>query len=248
MNEIIQSLFSRKSVRQYEARPIAPADKELILQAALQAPTAGNQNLYTILDITDQALKDALSIYCDNQPFIAKAPLALLFLADCRRWHDSYRLADIEARPPEEGDLLLAAADALIAAQNTVAAAESLGIGSCYIGDIFEQEEKVRVALALDDYVFPAAFLVYGYPTQGQKDRKKPGRPPLSCIVRENRYSRLSEKEFRQMHLEKGDIKREEEFEDFIKAFYARKYESPFMAEMNRSVRRYLEHFRVQTD
>ena len=169
MNEIIQSLFSRKSVRQYEARPITPEEKRLILEAAIQAPSAGNQNLYTILDITDQTLKQALSVYCDNQPFIAAAPLALVFLADCRRWYDSYILAGIKARLPEEGDLLLAVADAVIAAQNTVVAAESLGIGSCYIGDIFEREEDVRKALALDEYVFPAAFVVYGCPTKGQK-------------------------------------------------------------------------------
>ena len=243
MNEIIQSLFDRKSVRQFEQRPIAAEEKNLILKAALQAPTAGNQNLYSILDITDQSLKQALSLYCDNQPFIARAPLALVFLADCRRWYDSYRHGGLEARPPEEGDLLLAVADAVIAAHNTVVAAESLGIGSCYIGDIMEQEEKVREALALDEFVFPAAFLVYGYPTQGQKDRKKPSRPPLSYIVHENRYRRTDEKEHVRMFLDKGDIKHEDEYKDFITAFCNRKYMSDFSREMNRSAKRYLKHF-----
>jgi len=243
MNEIILSLFKRKSVRQFEERPISAEEKNLILESALQAPTAGNQNLYTILDITDEGLKQSLSVYCDNQPFIAKAPLALLFLADCRRWYDSYLAAGIKARPPEKGDLLLAVADAVIAAQNTVVAAESLGIGSCYIGDILEQEEKIREALCLDEYVFPAAFVVYGFPTKGQIERVKPGRPPLAYIVQENRYRRLSEKEHRQMFLEKGAIKREEEFVEYIKAFYERKYSSAFAKEMNRSAARYLEHF-----
>jgi len=172
MNEIIQSLFKRKSVRQFLERQVSPEEKTLILQSALQAPTAGNQNLYTILDITDADLKRSLSVYCDNQPFIASAPLALLFLADCRRWYDSYLAAGIKARPPENGDLLLAVADAVIAAQNTVVAAESLGIGSCYIGDILEQEEKIREVLGLDEYVFPAAFVVYGFPAKGQIEDK----------------------------------------------------------------------------
>ena len=244
MNAIIQSLFDRKSTRQFEDRPIGAEDKTLILTAALQAPTAGNQNLYAILDITDPALKNALSVYCDNQPFIGQAPMALVFLADCRRWYDSYRFAGAEARPPEEGDLLLAVADAVIAAQNSVVAAESLGIGSCYIGDILEREEDVRKALNLDEYVFPAAFVVYGYPTQGQKERQKPGRPPLSCVVRENQYRRMGEEEHRRMFVEKGSIKRDEEFNDFIKAFCKRKYMSDFSMEMNRSARRYLAHFR----
>ena len=244
MNAIIQSLFDRKSIRQFEDRPIGSEDKALILEAALQAPTAGNQNLYTILDITDPMIRGALSVYCDNQPFIGQAPMALVFLADCRRWYDSYSLAGVEARLPEEGDLLLAVADAVVAAQNSVVAAESLGIGSCYIGDILEREEDVRRALNLDEYVFPAAFVVYGYPNQSQKERPKPGRPPLSCLVQENQYRRLDEKEHRKMFVDKGDIKREKEFNDFIKAFYNRKYSSDFAMEMNRSARRYLAHFR----
>jgi nitroreductase len=243
MNEIIKSLFERKSVRQYETRPIPPEEKSLILQAALQAPTAGNQNLYTILDIQSPELKQKLSVYCDNQPFIAHAPLALVFLADCRRWYDSYQLAGLAARPPEEGDLLLAVADAVIAAQNTVVAAESLGIGSCYIGDILEREEDVRIALALDDYVFPAAFVVYGYPTTSQKERPKPLRPPISSIVQENQYRRLTEAEHKNMFLAKGSIKDEDGFKEYITAFCTRKYMSDFAKEMNRSARRYLKQF-----
>jgi len=244
MNEIIKSLFSRKSVRKYESRPISPEDKKLILESALQAPTAGNQLLYTILDITDDKLKLALSQYCDNQPFIATAPLALVFLADCRRWYDSYELAGVATRLPAEGDLFISIADAIIAAQNTVVAAEALGIGSCYIGDVLEQEEKVREALVLDEYVFPAAFVVYGYPTKDQIERKKPVRPPLSYIVHENRYRRFNKEEHQQMFVDKGSIKSGDRFDDYIKMFSERKYMSDFAKEMTRSARRYLAHFK----
>ncbi|MCL2213825.1 MAG: nitroreductase family protein [Treponema sp.] len=245
MNEIIKSLFSRKSVRQYETRPVTPDEKNLILQSALQAPTAGNQNLYTILDITDEDLKTTLSKYCDNQPFIAKAPLALIFLADCRRWFDSYQFAGLTPRPPEEGDLMISIADAVIAAQNTVVAAEALGIGSCYIGDILEQEENVRKVLSLDEYVFPAAFVVYGYPSKAQMEREKPARPPLSCIVQENCYRRMNENEHFDMFIKKGSIKDKNEFREYIRAFYDRKYNSDFANEMNRSAKRYLEQFNI---
>jgi len=70
MNEIIKSLYDRKSVRVYEDRPIPEKMKQIILEAAAQAPSAGCQQLYTILDITDQKLKDELVKTCDNQPFI----------------------------------------------------------------------------------------------------------------------------------------------------------------------------------
>ena len=79
MNEIIESLYQRKSVRVYEDRAIPEEMKNLILEAAMQAPSAGCQQLYTILDITDQKLKEKLAESCDHQPFIAKAPMVLLW-------------------------------------------------------------------------------------------------------------------------------------------------------------------------
>ena len=88
MNQIIQSLFDRKSVRVFTNQQISPEDKALILQSAAQAPTAGNQQLYTIIDVTDQAIKDILVKTCDNQPFIATAKLVLIFCADCKKWYD----------------------------------------------------------------------------------------------------------------------------------------------------------------
>ena len=79
MNEILESRYRRKSVRAFTEEQISPEDREAILQAALQAPSAGCQLLYTILDITDQGKKEKLAELCDHQPFIAKAKLALVF-------------------------------------------------------------------------------------------------------------------------------------------------------------------------
>ena len=79
---VTESLFARKSVRVFTGETISPAKKRLILEAACQAPSAGNQQLYTIIDVTDQALKDTLAVTCDNQPFIAKADMVLIFCAE----------------------------------------------------------------------------------------------------------------------------------------------------------------------
>ena len=136
MNEVLRQLHQRKSVRVYEDRPVEQKVKQAVLEAAVQAPTAGNMALYTILDITDQAIKDKLAVSCDNQPFIATAPMVLIFCADYRRWYDVFCKYVPEVRKPDLRDLFLAQADTLIAAQNAVAAAHSLGLGSCYIGDI----------------------------------------------------------------------------------------------------------------
>ena len=62
MNQTIQELYERKSVRAYEERPIEPEKKEMVIQAAIQAPSAGNMTLYSIIDVTDQKLKDTLEM------------------------------------------------------------------------------------------------------------------------------------------------------------------------------------------
>lgn len=242
MNSILQSLHNRKSVRVFENKEIGPDLKQAIIEAAFQAPTAGNQMLYSIIDVTDQRLKDDLAISCDNQPFIAKAPLVLIFLADCRRWLDAYRYAGVEARNPGPGDLLLACQDAVIAAHNAVVAAESLGIGSCYIGDILEKAEYHRERLGLDPFVVPIAMIVFGYPTKDQMARAKPRRFEGQFIVHENKYRALSEKEHREMFEKRGDSENFD-YDAFVTKFCARKYMSDFSLEMSRSVELYLKPF-----
>ena len=239
-NEVVKNLFERKSVRIFEDRPISPEDRLTILQAACQAPTAGNQQLYTILEITEPALKKRLSVTCDNQPFIADAPLVLLFCADCQKWYDAYRYAGCTPRHPSAGDLMLAVEDSSLAAQNAVTAAWSLGIGSCYIGDIVEHCELHRELFQLPPYVFPAVMLVLGYPTARQRERTKPARCPLDSIVMENTYRKMDRDALYQMFSHKSG---QQSYEDWMTAFCNRKYNSDFSREMGRSVREYLKEF-----
>ena len=239
-NAITESLRNRKSVRAFEDRLIAENIKQEILRCAAQAPTAGNQQLYTILDITDQALKDKLAVTCDSQPFIAKAPLVLIFCADAGKWHDAYIEAGCGPRAPGAGDLMLAVCDAAIAAQNAVTAAESFGIGSCYIGDIMELCEAHRELLGLPAYVFPALMLIFGYPTQQQMSREKPERFAMKHIVHENTYRRMDGPELREMLSQRAGSRG---FDEWVKAFCERKYNSDFAREMSRSVAAYLEEF-----
>ena len=234
MNEVLRQLHERKSVRVYEDRPIAPEVKQAVLDAAIQAPSAGNMALYTILDITDQELKQKLSVSCDNQPFIATAPMVLIFCADYRRWYDVFCAHVDQVRKPDMGDLFLAEADAIIAAQNAVVAAHSLGLGSCYIGDITENFEYHKELLNLPRYVVPAAMLCFGYPTQQQCDRPKPSRHPASSLVHENGYdSEKSAAMDRMLAAQQG--KDGDELADWIRRFCKRKWNSEFSEEMSRS-------------
>lgn len=240
MNEIIRQLYARKSVRAFEDREIPAEEREAILTAAAMAPTAGNQQLYTIIEVTDQELKNRLVVTCDNQPFIAKAKLVLIFCADCRKWQQAYLEAGCAPRKPAVGDLMLAVTDTAIAAQNAVTAAWSLGIGSCYIGDVMENCEIHQEMLGLPEYVFPAAMLVFGYPTQQQLERKKPERVELKHVVHENGYRNMDGQELREMFAERAG---EKGYDAWMDAFCKRKYNSDFSREMSRSVAQYLKDF-----
>ena len=214
-------------------KPIGPQEKQAILAAAMRAPTAGNSMLYSILDVTDQDLKDKLAVTCDHQPFIASAPMVLVFLADYRRWVQKFQQAGCENIPnPRLSDFILATNDTVIAAHAACVAAESLGIGSCYIGDIIEQWEQHKEMFHLPQFVAPVSMLVFGYPTQQQKDRPQTSRFLQNMIVFENEYRDLTDAEL----LEYKD-------NDEAKAFYNRKYVSEFAQEMARSAEEILKNW-----
>jgi FMN reductase (NADPH)/FMN reductase [NAD(P)H] len=258
MNPVLQVIHDRKSIRAYEDRPVLPEVRDQLLQATLRAPTAGNMMLYSILDITDQAVKDTLARTCDNQPFIARAPLVLLFLADYQRWLDYYQASDIEAlcrergqpmRQAGEGELFLACCDALIAAQTSVLAAESLGLGSCYIGDIMENYETHRDLLGLPRFVFPVALVCFGYPTRAQLERERTSRYERKFIVFENHYRRLERADFAEMfrEFEARAEAQKDKIEGFVSAAqlqYDHKFNADFSREMTRSVQANLRAWR----
>ena len=175
---VSETIKTRTSLRVYDDRMIADSDLDQILEAAFLAPTAGNQQLYSIIVIKSQETKDKLSKSCDNQPFIATAPLVLVFCADYKRWYDLFASLELgeTLRRPGEGDMMLAMVDAVIAAHASVVAADALGYGSCYIGDIIERCEQQREILGLPAYVMPVCMAVYGVPTEFQRERQKPTR------------------------------------------------------------------------
>ena len=252
-SQTIKELIERKSVRVFTGEKIPTEQKARILEAVVNAPTAGCQQLYTIIDVTDEELKTKLSVTCDNQPFIANADLVLVFCADCRKWYEGFLDTGCDPRPPGEGDLLLAVTDAAIAAQNAVTAAWSLGIGSCYIGDVMENCEEQQRLLKLPAYVFPAVMVVFGYPVKQQMEREKPKRAEMKYIVSENGYPDQTAEDRAEMFFESRELsattKKESstaaspEYQAWMQAFCKRKYNSDFSREMTRSVREYLKDY-----
>ena len=180
-----------------------------------------------------------------------------LFLADYQRWYDYFLACGVEQdcakkelplRKPAEGDLFLACCDTLIAAQNAVIAAESFGIGSCYIGDIMEQYETHKELFKLPQYVFPICLLCFGYPTQQQSDRPQSPRFDEKFILFENQYKQLTSPEFEEMFRERHKLMfngRElvEGSASVGQVMYWRKFSAEFSVEMSRSVRAILQEW-----
>ena len=256
MNPVIQTILSRKSVRSYENKPIEDDTKSLIIRAALRAPTAGNMMLYSIIEVDDRKKKNSLAKTCDNQPFIAKAPLVLLFLADYQRWYDYFVYSGVEdsckakhmqMRTPEVGDLMIACCDALIAAQTAVIAAESLGIGSCYIGDVMESWEINRDLFDLPSYTFPICLLCFGYPTKGQIKRKQTTRFDQRFIVFKNSYKKLTSRDFDEMFCSEQESFQHSDVtpgdDNVGQHYYSKKFNSDFSREMSRSARACMENW-----
>ncbi len=250
MNETLRLIHTRTSTRVFSAEPVTAQEKRVIVESALRAPTAGNQVLYTILDVEDQALKDRLAVTCDDQPFIAKAPWVLVFLADQQKWIDVYAAARVEELPgphrplvPGLGEFMMACSDALIAAQTAVIAAEALGIGSCYIGDVLENGETHAELFGLPNHVVPVAMVCFGRP-----GIERPLTPRYEGrLVHTNRYHRLTRTEAEAVNEDLAQVHAPHGFKGEYRAYgqfvYEKKFASAYQAEMNRSTAWWLERW-----
>jgi len=248
MNSTLDLLNNRMSLRKYDSKPISDEDMNLIIEGALRAPSAGNMMMYSILVIKDEYKKQKLSVTCDNQPFIAKAPTLLIFLADMERFYGYFDICDVKGHctrtgiqytDPDLSKLFLGASDALIAAQNAVIAAESIGVGSCYIGDIVENYETHKEILNLPDAVFPIGMLCLGYYPEDTK-RIISSRFDRKYIVFNEEYKTLSEDDYKDMYKDNekrvvpNNIYKASNFGQLI---YSRKFGEHCLDEMERSIK-----------
>jgi nitroreductase len=246
LNEVIKIINNRTSVRAYKPKPLSQQEIDIIIHSAMRAPTAGNMMFYSIIEVKNQKKKDRLVKTCDNQPFISKASLVLIFLADMQRWYDFYDISNVQEkcisinhpyRTPDESDLLLACCDALISAQNAVITAESLGIGSCYVGDIMENIETHREMFNLPKWVFPITMLCFGYPKQDPSKKVLKPRYSDKFIHFIDSYKRFSREEFFEMFQNYEKDRYFVNAENLGQDYYFRKTGSAFAQEMNRSVK-----------
>lgn len=258
MNDTLSIIWSRRSIRDFERREVEKETVEKLKAMTLRAPSAGNMEMYSILEVEDSEKKKRLAEICDNQKMIENAPLVWIFLSDMEKWKRYFTLShspekfNIPMPQLGAGDMLLSFEDAVIAAQNSVIAAEALGLGSCYIGDVLENGERLVELFSLSKHVIPASMVIYGYPKSKDRHQSTP-RPDInSSIFMKDSYTDRSFEDLEDEYKGHREYNKEHKMLPFdgngtvADEYYGRKYTSEFMAEMNRSalyyIQRYLEN------
>lgn len=187
-NPVLQVLHEHRSVRRYLADPVSDDTLRLLISAAQSAPTSSNLQVWSVIAVRDPARKARLAALAGGQAHIEQAPVLLVFTADFARLR---QLAEDHEAPLAGADYLESSyvgfIDAALAAQNAVVAAESLGLGTVYIGAIRNNPEQVAAELKLPEQVFAVFGLVVGHPDPSEDARVKP-RLPQPAVLHHETY------------------------------------------------------------
>lgn len=185
MNETIQLLLHHRSIRGFSNENISREKIDLLIQAAQHAPTNNFLQQYSIIDVTDEMKKKTLA-KIGNQTYIAESNRLFVITADL---HRNAEIAQEKGKSTEVlgsfDYFLRSLSDAFISAQNIVIAAESMGLGTVYLGSILNDTQAVIDLLHLPKYTFPVVGIAMGYPDQSPE--LKP-RLPQNEIYHENEY------------------------------------------------------------
>ncbi len=182
---VIEQIYRHASVRRFSPEPVSTELVESIVAAAQRSATSSNLQMYSVVAVTDADRRARLSELCGGQAQIAEAPVFLAWCADRSRLD---RICEYRGytQPTEHVEpFLVAAVDAAILMQTATLAAESLGLGSCYIGAIRNDPAAVIELLQLPRLTFPIAGMTLGWP--GETPKPKP-RLPTSVILHWETY------------------------------------------------------------
>lgn len=196
-NATIAGLLNHRSVRGYRPDPLPDGTLEVLMAAAASAATSSNLQTWSVVAVSDPAHRAVLAEIAGNQKHIQQCPLFLVWLADVSR---NERLGAEEGTVleglPFFETFLVAAVDAALAAQNAVVAAESLGLGTVYIGALRNDVGRVAELLGLPPGSAPVFGLCVGYPAPGAEGEVKP-RLPQSMVVHHGAYRLAGERDRR---------------------------------------------------
>jgi len=221
MNSVIELIKSHRSIRKFKPQIVSDQILQDIIACCQAAATSSNIQATTIIQVKDPSKREELAQLAGEQPYVASAGAFLVFCADLYR----PKLAcEMQGGTFSEGNtehFIIAATDVALAAQNGVIAAESLGLGICYIGGLRNNPQQVSDLLDLPDQVFPLFGLCIGYPDQ---DPQIKPRLPVSTVFKQNSYTDVNELD--------GIKKYDEQMQNYYRSRTAGKKQSCWSEEM----------------
>ena len=185
-----RQIYAHASVRRYLDRPVPLAIVEAIVAAGQRSSTSSNLQMFSVVAVADPDKRARLAELCGNQAHIAQAPVFLAWCADLSRLERASELRGYTQVSEYAENFLLAAVDTAIAMQTATLAAESLGLGMCYIGAIRNHPLDVIELLELPPLVFPISGMTLGWPEGEHKPRP---RLPLEAVLHWERYDASDE-------------------------------------------------------
>lgn len=208
---MLDLLFQRRTIRKYTDKTIDAALLDKLLEAACRTSNTGNMQAYSIVVTTNQELKQQLAPSHFNQPMITQAPVVLTFCADFHRFSQWCNQRQADPAYDNFQSFIATATDALIAAQTFCIAAESEGLGICYLGTTTYNAGEIIDILKLPKLVVPITTITVGYPatTPELTDRL-----PLEGVVHRETYSDFTSERIDALYAEK-------ENSEFYKQFVA---------------------------
>ena len=207
-NDCLTELLSHRSIRAYLPKPLPLGTLETIVASAQSASTSSNLQTWSVVAVEDAGRKEKLSQLAGNQSYIRQCPLFLVWLADLARLTYVAQSRGLSHNGLDYLEMfVMATVDAALAAQNATIAAESLGLGTVYIGAMRNHPEKVASLLGLPPHTFAVFGLCVGYP-ESDAAAVKP-RLPQSAVLHHETYN-LSTQDEAIAH-----------YNEVMKAFYA---------------------------
>ncbi len=202
-------LLKHRTIRKYKDQPIEDDLLNEILTAGTRASTTGNMQIYSIVVTRDEAMKEKLSPTHFNQPVFKQAPVSLTFCADFNRFNKWCRQRNAEPGYDNFQSFVAAAIDALLVAQNVCVAAESKGLGICYLGTVTYNADKIIDIMNLPKGVVPVATVTLGWPDE---DPVQAERLPLGAVVHDETYKDYSPEDIDRLYRDKETMEANKQF------------------------------------
>jgi nitroreductase/FMN reductase [NAD(P)H] len=162
----VAQILSHRIHRRYKPDPVSDETLEIVLAAALSAPSKSDLQQVAVIVVRDKATQATIAGWIPDMPWIGQCPMFLVFCGDHRRIR---RVAELRGKPFPNDTLdmfMNAAVDTGLVMQSFITAGEAMGLGSCPISVVRNHVEKLSDLLALPAGVFPVAGLCLGYPAQ----------------------------------------------------------------------------------